>query len=191
MVAIVGQIALGHQSRNFLGRQPVPGPDSTVAGHDAQQIIQQLFPAGRPLPADQVIDHRLQNRFRRRLLQEGGIAGLIEDIHARGLDRNILVVGMGEFGRTPRVNHNNGCSGRDHWPDAMCALLSGGGLATGQVVGSTNAKGEYPKDRPLTPKDLLATIYHHLGIDYRWEFKDFSGRPIPVLGEGQPNPELM
>ena len=61
----------------------------------------------------------------------------------------------------------------------------------GQVVGSTNARGEYPRDRPLTPKDLLATVYRHLGIDYRHELKDFSGRPIPILPEGQPIPELI
>jgi hypothetical protein len=73
----------------------------------------------------------------------------------------------------------------------MCALVSGGGLRTGQVVGATNARGEYPKERPLTPKDLLATIYRHLGIDHRQEFKDFNGRPVPILGEGQPIEELI
>jgi hypothetical protein len=118
------------------------------------------------------------------------LTALIEDVYDRGLDRKILIVACGEFGRTPRLSRANGCLGRDHWPDAMCALVSGGGLRTGQVVGSTNAKGEYPKDRPLTPKDLLATVYRHLGIDPRQEFKDFSGRPIPVLGEGQPIAEL-
>jgi hypothetical protein len=119
------------------------------------------------------------------------LAALIEDIYDRGLDRKILVAALGEFGRTPRLSHNSGCLGRDHWPDAMCALLSGGGLRVGQVVGSTNSKGEYPKDRPLTPKDLLATFYRHLGIDYRQTFLDFTGRPIPILGEGEPIAELI
>jgi hypothetical protein len=73
----------------------------------------------------------------------------------------------------------------------MCALVSGGGLRMGQVVGATNARGEYPKERPLTPQDLLATVYRHLGIDYRHELKDFSGRPVPVLGDGQPIAELI
>ena len=73
----------------------------------------------------------------------------------------------------------------------MSALLSGGGLRLGQVVGSTTARGEHPKDRPLSPKDLLATIYHHLGIDHRHEFKDHTGRPIPILGEGEPIRELV
>jgi hypothetical protein len=119
------------------------------------------------------------------------LSALIEDVYDRGLDRQILIVAMGEFGRTPRLSQSNGCLGRDHWPDAMCALVSGGGLRMGQVVGSTNSKGEHPKDRPLTPKDMLATIYRHLGIDYRREYADFSGRPIAILGEGSPIPELV
>jgi hypothetical protein len=119
------------------------------------------------------------------------LSALIEDVHDRGLDGKVLVVAAGEFGRTPRLSRANGCTGRDHWPDAMCALLSGGGLRTGQVVGSTNSRGEHPRERPLTPKDLLATIYRHLGIDYRREFKDFSGRPVPILGEGEPIDELI
>ncbi len=119
------------------------------------------------------------------------LSALIEDVYDRGLDRNVLIVAMGEFGRTPRVSQANGCLGRDHWPDAMCALVSGGGLRVGQVVGATTAKGEYPRERPLTPKDVLATIYRHLGIDPRHEFHDFSGRPIPILGEGEPIRELV
>jgi hypothetical protein len=119
------------------------------------------------------------------------LSALIEDVYGRGLDRKVLIVAMGEFGRTPRVSQANGCLGRDHWPDAMCALVSGGGLHMGQVVGSTNAKGEHPKDRPLTPQDLLATIYRHLGIDYRHEFKDFGSRPVPILRDGQPIDELI
>ncbi len=112
------------------------------------------------------------------------LSALIEDLYDRGLDRKVLVVAAGEFGRTPRLSRANGCLGRDHWPDAMCALLSGGGLKVGQAVGATTAKGEHPRERPLTPKDLLATIYHHLGIDPRQEFKDFGGRPVAILGEG-------
>jgi hypothetical protein len=119
------------------------------------------------------------------------LSALIEDVYERGLDEKVLVVAAGEFGRTPRLNQNNGCMGRDHWPDAMCALLSGGGLRVGQVVGATTAKGEHPRERPLTPKDLLATIYGHLGIDPRHEFRDLSGRPIPILNEGEPIRELV
>jgi Protein of unknown function (DUF1501) len=119
------------------------------------------------------------------------LSALIEDVHERGLDRNVLVVAMGEFGRGPRLGSANGCIGRDHWPDAMCALLSGGGLRTGQVVGATNARGEYPKERPLTPRDVLATIYRHLGIDPRREFRDFAGRPVPILPDGEPIRDLI
>jgi uncharacterized protein (DUF1501 family) len=118
------------------------------------------------------------------------LSALIEDLYDRGLDRRVLLVAAGEFGRTPRLSQNNGCLGRDHWPDALCALLSGGGLRVGQVVGATTARGEHPRERPLTPKDLLATIYAHLGIDCRQEFRDFTGRPVPVLSEGQPIREL-
>jgi uncharacterized protein (DUF1501 family) len=103
----------------------------------------------------------------------------------------VLIVAAGEFGRSPRLSRANNCIGRDHWPDAMCALLAGGGLRTGQVVGSTNSRGEHPRERSLTPKDLLATIYRHLGIDWHREFKDFTGRPVPILAEGEPIAELV
>jgi hypothetical protein len=119
------------------------------------------------------------------------LSALIEDIYARGLDRRILVVVMGEFGRTPRLSTNAHGTGRDHWPQAYTALLSGGGLRTGQVVGATNARGEYPKERPLTPQDLLATVYRHLGIDYRQALYDTAGRPVPILAEGEPILELL
>ncbi|QDV32587.1 DUF1501 domain-containing protein [Tautonia plasticadhaerens] len=118
------------------------------------------------------------------------LSALIEDVYARGLDRKVMIVAAGEFGRTPRLVRADGLIGRDHWPDAMTALLSGGGLRTGQVVGSTNRRGEYPEDRPLTPQDLLATIYRHLGIDPRSEFVDRTGRPLPILPHGEPIREL-
>lgn len=119
------------------------------------------------------------------------LSALIEDIQARGLDRRILVVAVGEFGRTPRLNRANGCMGRDHWPDVQCALLAGGGLRMGQIVGASDSKGGYPKERPLTPQDLLATMYRHLGIDPRQEFLDLTGRPIRILGSGEPIRELV
>ena len=119
------------------------------------------------------------------------LSALIEDVYARGLDRKVLIVAAGEFGRTPRLTHADGLIGRDHWPDAQSALISGGGLRMGQVIGSTDRHGAYPAERPLTPKDLLATIYRHLGIDHRAEFRDVTGRPVPVLAEGEPIPELV
>jgi len=121
------------------------------------------------------------------------LATLIEDVYARSLDRKILIVAVGEFGRTPKISYRagTGSTGRDHWPQAYSALVSGGGLRMGQVIGATNSKGEYPTQRPLTPQDLLATIYRHLGIDCGHEFIDFAGRPIPILSDGEPIRELI
>lgn len=119
------------------------------------------------------------------------LSALIEDIYVRGLDRRIMVLALGEFGRTPRLSHNANGVGRDHWPAAQTALVSGGGLRTGQVVGATNSKAEYPSERPYSPKDLLAIVYRHLGIDPLRTFNDSSGRPIHVLGEGAPIAELI
>lgn len=119
------------------------------------------------------------------------LSALIEDIYARGLDRRIMVVVMGEFGRTPRLSHNNQGTGRDHWPQAYSALVSGGGLRMGQVVGATNSKGEFPTERPYTPQDMLATVYRHLGIDVTQTLTDYSGRPVHILNEGEPIPELI
>lgn len=119
------------------------------------------------------------------------LSALIDDIHARGLDQKILVVAVGEFGRTPRLSHANGCMGRDHWPQAQSALIAGGGLRMGQVVGATTSKAEFAIERPLTPQDLMATLYRHLGIDATREFPDFSGRPHRILPHGQPIRELI
>jgi hypothetical protein len=118
------------------------------------------------------------------------ISTLVDDIHARGLDKQIMVVCVGEFGRTPKLTHSNGCMGRDHWPSAMSALVAGGGIRGGQVIGATTSKAEYPTERPLKPQDLLATIYRHLQIDHHHAFADFAGRPIPILSDGSPIPEL-
>jgi hypothetical protein len=119
------------------------------------------------------------------------LGALVDDVYQRGLDRRVLIVVMGEFGRTPRLSHNANGTGRDHWPQAGTALLSGGGLRMGQAVGATNSKGEYPVAAPVTPQDVLATIYRHLGIDPRHEFADFAGRPIPILPHGEPIADLI
>ncbi len=119
------------------------------------------------------------------------LSTLIEDIFDRGLDQRIMVVVMGEFGRTPRLSHNAQGTGRNHWPQAYTALVSGGGLRMGQVVGATNSKAEYPTERPYRPQDLLATVYRHLGIDRQRAFKDHAGRPIPILNTGEPIRELI
>ena len=114
------------------------------------------------------------------------------DIHDRGLDGRTMVVACGEFGRTPRVATANGCTGRDHYPDAMSALLSGGGLRTGQVIGSTNRLGEVPHDRPIHYQDVFATLYRQLGIDVGTAtIPDPSGRPQYLLDRREPIRELV
>jgi len=121
------------------------------------------------------------------------LATLIEDIYAQDLQQQILVVVVGEFGRTPVMRYGppNRSFGRDHWPQAYSALLAGGNLNMGQVVGATNSKSEYPTERPYTPQDLLATIYHHLGIDHTQTFDDFGGRPVHILSDAKPIAELI
>jgi uncharacterized protein (DUF1501 family) len=125
---------------------------------------------------------------RRAQIFDQAVTALIEDLHARGLDQKVLVLAWGEFGRTPRCGARGG---RDHWPSSMSALLAGGGLRMGQAVGSTNARGERPQDRPLHPNDVLATVYRHLGIDHRRAFVNPQGRPIPLLPNGAPIAELI
>ncbi|MFT5123535.1 MAG: hypothetical protein ACI9TH_003836 [Kiritimatiellia bacterium] len=125
------------------------------------------------------------------------LTALIEDLYERGLDRDVLVIATGEFGRTPKISHNVGTQtkvsqpGRDHWPQAMSMLVSGGGMRTGQVVGATNSRGEHPIERALSPNDIWATAYRHLGIDTSQTFLDFQGRPMPILSEGEPIEELL
>ena len=125
------------------------------------------------------------------------VTALIEDVYSRGLDKRVLLVVTGEFGRTPRIESSIGTQtavrqpGRDHWPQSMSLIVSGGGLRMGQVIGSTNSKGEHPQDRPLSPNDLWATIFRHLGIDYHHNLMDHTGRPMPILPDGAPIAELV
>lgn len=119
-----------------------------------------------------------------------GLSALLDDLRDRGLDKDVTVIVWGEFGRTPTINKNGG---RDHWPQVACAMLAGGGLRTGQVIGSTNRLGEHPKERPVHFQEVFATLYHCLGIDVsRTMLPDVSGRPQflvdPVY---EPLPELI
>ena len=116
------------------------------------------------------------------------ISALITDLTQRGLDKKVMLVVWGEFGRTPRVNKTGG---RDHWGKLMSILLAGGGLKVGQVIGASNSKGEMPSSRPIHPTDVLATMYRHLGIDLHSETINNSGRPIPLLPSGRPIAELI
>jgi hypothetical protein len=130
-------------------------------------------------------------------IYDRAVTALVEDIYARGLDKKVMVIVTGEFGRTPRINSQTGTQtgvmqpGRDHWPRSMSMLVCGGGMRTGQVIGSTTAHGEDPKDRRLSPNDLWATVYRHLGIDPEITFPDHSGRPMPILPFGEPIAELL
>jgi hypothetical protein len=121
------------------------------------------------------------------------VSGLIEDLYARGLNEHVLFIFCGEFGRTPRIANQDPSRrpGRDHWPRAMSIFLSGGGLKMGQVVGATNRRGEEPTKRIMDSNCLLATIYHRFGIDTRQHFLDLTGRPIPILTDGEPIEELL
>jgi hypothetical protein len=117
-----------------------------------------------------------------------GLAALISDLHERGLERRVMVVAMGEFGRTPRVNKSNG---RDHWGRLMSVLLAGGGLRTGQAVGQSDDKGVNPVSDPYRPEDVIATMYRHLGIDPQLTFVDTAGRPRYILERGAPIAEVV
>jgi hypothetical protein len=116
------------------------------------------------------------------------LSALVEDLHQRGLDKDVSVVVWGEFGRTPKINPQ---AGRDHWPAVSCALLAGGDIRTGQVIGATNRLGEVPKDRPVTFQNVFATLYHNVGIDPATSLPDKAGRPMYLLDEFEPIPELI
>ncbi|HEX7901971.1 MAG TPA: DUF1501 domain-containing protein [Planctomycetota bacterium] len=115
-------------------------------------------------------------------------SALIEDLDQRGLLASTMVIAWGEFGRTPKLNDKNG---RDHWPGVFSAALAGGGIQGGRVVGASDDKGAYPKDNPKDPQDVLATMYHHLGIDIHAEYPDHTGRPRPILPFGKRLTELF
>ena len=119
-----------------------------------------------------------------------GLSALLDDLHDRGLDEEVSVVVWGEFGREPKINPQGG---RDHWPPVSCALLAGGGMRTGQVIGSTNRLGEYAKDRPVHFAEVFATLYHNLGIDPRTAtVTDLTGRPQYVVEDNaEPIQELI
>lgn len=120
------------------------------------------------------------------------VCSLVEDLYERGLDKKVMLIVTGEFGRTPYVEYGKpGRPGRGHHCAAMSILMAGGGARTGQVIGATDAKADHPIDRPLTPCDLWATVYRFLGIDPEFCFKDTIGRPIAILPGGEPIRELL
>ena len=141
--------------------------------------------------------HLFEDAKYRLPIYDQAVTALVEDLYDRGLDKKVLLIVTGEFGRTPRISYSEGTAtkvkqpGRDHWPSAMSMLVAGGGMRTGQVVGATDSKGEHPKERPLTPNDLWATAFRHLGIDVETTFPDHSGRPMAILPYGEAIRELV
>ena len=120
------------------------------------------------------------------------VHALITDLDERGLLDRVGVVIWGEMGRTPRIGTQRGTvAGRDHWPDSGFAVMAGGGLTTGQVVGATDARGERPVGRPNTPQNVLSTLYHVLGIDPETTLPDHNGRPIYLLDDRRRVEELV
>jgi hypothetical protein len=135
-------------------------------------------------------DHSgIEKKLRARLpVYDQMLSALIEDLHDRGMSKRVLVVACGEFGRGPRIDTN---AGRGHWPRAMHAVLSGGGIRTGQIIGSTTVDGGDANDRACTPGDLLASIYKVLNVDPQATVIDRQNRPIPIVEQGEPIRELF
>ena len=155
---------------------------------------------------DHGVNHHVFDALAFRLpVFDQAVTALIEDVYARGLDKRVLVVVTGEFGRTPRISYNPSSGGgvasgnvgvmqpgRDHWPAANSMLFAGGGIRTGQVIGGTDRRGEEVTERRMGTGDFLATIYRHLGIDSeKIAIPNFAGRPIPLVSEGQAIRELQ
>lgn len=124
-------------------------------------------------------------QMRERLpLLDKGLSALVSDLHERGMDKDVTLLVCSEFGRTPKVNKK---AGRDHWPQASCAVMAGGGMKTGQVIGSTTADAGHPDKRPVKYQEIMATLYHNLGIDPKGFIRDSADRPIKLLSQN-PNP---
>ena len=117
-----------------------------------------------------------------------GVSALLDDLDARGMLDDTRVVWFGDFGRTPKVNPT---AGRDHWSAAGVALMAGGGIRGGQIVGATNALAEYVTDNPVSPQDIAATIYTVMGVKLHTWYKAQDGRPIELCPEGKPVKQLL
>jgi hypothetical protein len=154
---------------------------------------------------DHAVNHHVFDALKYRAPYfDQAVSALVEDIYDRGLDKRVLLVVTGEFGRTPKISYvassGGGVAsgaegtvqpGRDHWPRANSMLWAGGGIRTGQVIGATDRLGEDVVDRRVGPQDFLATIYHHLGIDFeKTTLPDPGGRPIHIVQDGKAIPEL-
>ena len=118
-----------------------------------------------------------------------GVSALLTDLSERGLDQDVTLIVWGEFGRTPRVNSK---AGRDHWPRLAMAFMAGGGMRLGQVIGASSKNAEYAKDRPVHFQEVIATLYHNMGVNCQTsQLVDPNGRPQYLLDHRQPIAELV
>ena len=115
-------------------------------------------------------------------------SALINDLDERGRLEDTLVLVWGEFGRTPRINPQ---TGRDHWPNVFSVVMAGGGLKRGLILGESDANAEYPKDRPVSPQDVLATMYHMLGVNRHKSYVNDANRPVEILNVGQTIDDIL
>jgi hypothetical protein len=149
--------------------EPVPGPDGSWDTH------RNNFPMLRDWRCP-VFDH--------------SVSALLDDLHQRGLLDTTLVLAIGEFGRSPKIGapttNNVGPGGRDHWPSCYTALIAGGGVRPGQVHGASDRNGAYPQHAPVHPYDVIATLYHALGIDLALQYRDRLNRPRGLIEHGEP-----
>lgn len=178
-----------------LSREPATLRDAYGRNPLGQRLVlaRRLVEAGVPFVMVRTFDwddhEDLEAGMRRRCpMYDQGLAALITDLRARGMNRDVLIVAMGEFGRTPRVNPQGG---RDHWPGVMSVLLSGGSYQMGQAIGASDSRGSRVQSAPYAPQSVLAMMYRHLGIDPATTFLDFTGRPRHVLEEREPIRELL
>ncbi|MBX3420023.1 MAG: DUF1501 domain-containing protein [Pirellulaceae bacterium] len=116
---------------------------------------------------------------------------LVNDLERRGRLEDVLIIAMGEFGRTPQIGTQQSTDGRDHWPQVMSMMMAGGGLRHGQVIGATEADGGSIKHRPVTPGDLASTIYRYFGVPLETQYLDHRGRPRNIVDQGMPIAELF
>jgi hypothetical protein len=174
--------------------------DSKVRGDAAPRMLEQFLIARRLVEAGARVvtvafgfwDYHSSNfkiaREDMPMLDQG-VSALVQDLHDRGLDKDVSVIVWGEFGRTPTINKDGG---RDHWPRVSCALMAGGGMKTGQAIGSTDRLGGEPASRPVHFQEIFATLYHNMGIDVnKATVTDLSGRPHFLVDGYQPMRELV
>jgi hypothetical protein len=186
--------------RNTWGQQCLMGRRLVEAGVELVTVAVNGPLCGRTQSwDDHAVNHHVFDAMKRRAPYfDQAVSALIDDLHERGLDKKVLLVVGGDFGRTPRISYAADSAsgvtqpGRDHWPHANSFIFSGGNINEGQVIGATDRLGEHATDRRLGVGDFAASIYRHLGIDYeRVTIADPTGRPIPILHEGRAIPELV